>query len=188
MSKMDHKQLELDKIASEILECKECKKDKIGKAVVGEGSAHASIVFIGEAPGKTEAETGRPFIGRSGKLLRTLITSVGLKEADVYITSPVKYLPTYVTPKPKDIIHGKTHLDKQLKVINPKYIVLLGNVAIQGVLGKKIAVSKEHGTIIAQENKSYFITVHPAAAIRFQKFKPIIEGDFIKLKNLLTKA
>jgi DNA polymerase len=64
---------------------------------------------------------------------------------------------------------------------------LLGNVAIQGVLGRKIAASKEHGTILTQENRSYFITVHPAAAIRFQKFKPIIEGDFRKLKKLLTK-
>ncbi len=184
---MDEKQKELDRIALGILTCKECKVDKIGKAVVGEGSANASIVFIGEAPGKTEAETGRPFVGRSGKLLRTLITNAGLKEKDVYITSPVKYLPTYVTPKPKDIAHGKTHLDKQLSVIDPQYIVLLGNVAIQGVLGRKIAASKEHGTILTQENRSYFITVHPAAAIRFQKFKPIIEGDFRKLKKLLTK-
>ncbi len=185
---MNNKQKELDKIASEILKCNECKEGKIGKAVVGEGSANAPVVFIGEAPGRTEAETGRPFVGRSGKLLRALIADAGLKEDDVYITSPVKYLPTYVTPKPKDIAHGKTHLDKQLMIISPQYTVLLGNVAIQGVLGRKIAASKEHGTIITQDNKSYFITVHPAAAIRFQKFKPIIEEDFKKLKNLLTKS
>lgn len=153
--------------------------------MVGEGSATAEVVFIGEAPGKTEAETGRPFVGRSGKLLRKLITEAGLKEEDVYITSPVKYLPIYVTPKPHDVEHGKTHLDKQLSVINPKIIVLLGNVACLGVLGRKVAASKMHGTVIEESGRKYFITIHPAAAIRFQKFRPIIEEDFQKLKKLL---
>lgn len=142
-------------------------------------------MFIGEAPGRTEAEAGRPFVGRSGKLLRKLIADVGLREEDVYITSPVKYLPVYITPKPLDIAHGKTHLDKQIHIIDPKIIVLLGNTAIQGVLGRKIAVMKEHGTIMKESNRTYFITVHPAAAIRFQKFRPIIEEDFKKLKKLL---
>lgn len=182
---MNKKQQELDKIADEIRSCKECRIDRVGIAVVGEGNADADVVFVGEAPGKLESETGRPFIGRSGKLLRQLITSVGLKEEDVYITSPVKYLPTYVTPKPSDIEHGKVHFDKQLQVIDPKIIVLLGNTAIQAVLGKKIPVAKDHGTIITEGNKHYFITVHPAAAIRFQKFRPVIEGDFRKLKKLL---
>lgn len=182
-----HEEEKLQKVAEEILACKECKVDRIGKAVVGEGSADADVVFIGEAPGKTEAETGRPFVGRSGKLLRHLITEIlGLKEEDVYITSPVKYLPTYVTPKPSDIAHGKIHLDKQLAIIEPKVVVLLGNTAIQGVLGRKIPTLKEHGNIISENNRRYFITVHPAAAIRFQKFKPIIVGDFKKLRGLLA--
>ena len=88
------KQLEM--IAEEIRICEECRIDRVGVAVVGEGNSDADIVFIGEAPGKTEAEEGRPFIGRSGKLLRSLIVSSGLKEEDVYITSPVKYLPVYL--------------------------------------------------------------------------------------------
>lgn len=183
---MNKKQKELEKIAEEIRNCKECKVDRTGVAVVGEGSAVAEVVFIGEAPGRTEAETGRPFVGRSGKLLRKLINKSGLREEDVYITSPVKYLPTYVTPKPGDIAHGKTHLDKQLAVIDPKIIVLLGNVAIQGVLGRKIAASKEHGVIVSENGKKYFITVHPAAALRFQKFKHVIEEDFEKLKSLVS--
>src|SRR6185436_19798058 len=125
------KQKALAKIAKEIENCKICKKDKIGKAVPGEGSANADIVFLGEAPGKKEAETGRPFIGRAGKLLRSMLAEVGLKDADVFITSPVKYLPVYVTPKPEDIEHGRTHLFEQLKIIEPKIVVLMGNVASQ---------------------------------------------------------
>lgn len=184
MAKAD-KEKKLQKIAEEIRRCKECKVDRVGIAVVGEGSANAEVVFIGEAPGKTEAETGRPFVGRSGKLLRKLITDSGLEEEKVYITSPVKYLPTYITPKPSDIKHGKTHLDKQLAVIDPEVIVLLGNTAIQGVLGRKIAVVSKHGNVVYENGKKYFLTVHPAAAIRFQKFRPLIEGDFKKLARLL---
>lgn len=70
----------LRKIALEIANCEECKVGKIGVAVPGEGNADAVIVFIGEAPGKTEAKTGRPFVGRSGKYLRSLIRSIELSE------------------------------------------------------------------------------------------------------------
>ncbi|HSX40464.1 MAG TPA: uracil-DNA glycosylase, partial [Candidatus Saccharimonadales bacterium] len=103
MTKAD-KQKALDKITSEIENCKICKVGKSGKAVPGEGNPDADIVFLGEAPGKTEALTGRPFVGRSGKLLRSLIKEAGLKEEDIYITSPVKYLPDRGTPTPADII------------------------------------------------------------------------------------
>jgi len=175
----------LAKTAREIERCRICKKNKSGKAVVGEGNPDAKIVFIGEAPGKKEAETGRPFVGRSGQLLRRLIRDTGLKEEDVYITSPVKYLPNRGTPTSLDVIHGKGHLDKQLEIINPQIIVLLGNVAVQGVLGKKIPVVFSHGNIIEKDERRYFITLHPAAALRFAKNKPILVSDFQKLKNTL---
>lgn len=191
------KQQKLQKVNDEIVACPLCPIDKTGKPVPGEGNADADIVFIGEAPGKKEAESGRPFIGRSGQLLRLQIRESGLQEEDVYITSPVKYLPLRParnathsvagrgTPTPADIAHGKTHLDKQLTVIDPKIIVLLGNTACQGVLGEKIPVMKEHGKIIERNGKKYFIMLHPAAAIRFQKFKSVFVGDFQKLKQLL---
>lgn len=179
------KQQKLQKVNDEIVECPICPIDKTGKPVPGEGNADAVVVFIGEAPGKKEAESGRPFIGRSGQLLRSQIRESGLQEEDVYITSPVKYLPLRGTPTPADIAHGKTHLDKQLAVIDPKIIVLLGNTACQGVLGVKIPVMKEHGKIVERNGKKYFIMLHPAAAIRFQKFKSVFVGDFQKLKQLL---
>lgn len=182
---MNSKDKALEKITQEILKCSLCKKDSIGVAVVGEGNPDAKVVFIGEAPGKNEAVTGRPFIGRSGKLLRSTIQSVGLKEEDVYITSPVKYLPERGTPTPQQIAHGKTHLDKQLEIIDPKIIVLLGSVATQGVLGEKVPVMQRHGTMVQKNNKTYFLTIHPAAAIRFQKFKSIFIEDFQKLRGII---
>lgn len=179
------KEKKLQDIAKEIEDCKVCKVGKHGKAVPGEGSPDAKVIFVGEAPGRTEAETGRPFVGRSGKLLRKLINESGLKEKDVYITSPVKYLPDYITPTRKDIEHGKTHFDRQIDVINPEIIVLLGRVACLAVLNKNIPVVLRHGEILEENGKKYFITVHPAAAIRFTKMKKTIEEDFKKLASLV---
>jgi uracil-DNA glycosylase family 4 len=181
------KQEALDEISKEIEQCAICKEGKIGVAVSGEGNPDADVVFIGEAPGKTEAKTGRPFVGRSGQLLRSLIRDVlGLDdEKDVYITSPVKYLPERGTPTPADIAHGKTHLDKQLAIINPKIIVLMGSVAAQGVLNEKIAVKSEHGKMIERGGKKYFITVHPAAGLRFPPLRETFQEDFQKLREIL---
>lgn len=177
----------LEKIAKEIEICKVCKIGKSGKSVVGEGNPNAKVVFIGEAPGKQEALTGRPFIGRSGKFLREQIAGIGLKTDEVYITSPVKYLPDRGTPTSEDIAHGRIHLMKQLGIIKPKIVVLLGRVAAEGVLEKKVFVMKEHGKIIEeQDGIKYFLTLHPAAVMRFQKNKPFFLEDFQALKQILN--
>ena len=181
------KQSKLDKVNKEIVACTTCPIGKSGLPVVGEGNADAAVVFIGEAPGKNEAKTGRPFIGRSGNLLRSLIREVGLKEEDIYITSPVKYLPDRGTPTTADIAHGRTHLLKQLAIIDPKIIVLMGNSAVLGILEKKLPIMQLHGSTQIKDGVTYFITLHPAAAVRFQKFKVLIEEDFKKLKQLLSK-
>jgi uracil-DNA glycosylase len=182
------KQQKLDEITLEIEKCKVCQKASSGKAVPGEGNSDADIVFIGEAPGKTEALTGRPFVGRSGKLLRGLITDIGLKEEDVFITSPVKYLPDRGTPDSKQIAHGREHLMQQLGIIKPKFVILLGRVAAEGVLEKKVFVAKERGHVIEERDGiRYFLTYHPAAALRFpNKFKQALKEDFLKVKKLLN--
>lgn len=188
MSTMKRKQQALHAIAQEIAQCEVCRIGKIGVSVPGEGNPDASVIFVGEAPGKQEAITGRPFIGRSGKLLRLLIQQIGLKEEDIFITSPVKYLPKRGTPTSADILHGREHLMKQLTVIQPKVVLLMGRVAAEGVLQKKVAVVSEHGKVIEEkEGIKYFLTVHPAAALRFsKKFKPMLEGDFQKLKQIIA--
>ena len=153
--------------------------------VFGEGDPDADIMFVGEAPGKNESTVGRPFIGRSGKLLRAMIAELGLNEADVYITSPVKYLPEYGTPKLRDIEHARIHFNEQIDIISPKIIVLLGSTAAQAVLGEKIPTLKNHGKVIEKDDRTYFLTLHPAAALRFQKFKILLSEDFKKLKDLV---
>jgi DNA polymerase len=182
------KQQSLDNIALKIEICKECKIDKIGVSVPGEGDPDADIVFIGEAPGKLEAVEGRPFIGRSGQLLRGLIRDIGLKEEEVYITSPVKYLPSRGTPTSQEIAHGRLHLMEQFEIIKPKVVVLMGRVAAEGVLQKKVAVVKEHGQVIEErEGIKYFLTYHPAAVLRFPwKFKDLMVEDFKIIPQLVV--
>lgn len=185
MSSVITKQKALDKIAKEISTCKICQVHSIGKAVPGEGNPDADIVFLGEAPGKKEAETGRPFVGPSGKVLRALIADAGLKDEDVFITSPVKFLPEYVTPTPKDVAHAVVHLEKQLQVIEPKIIVLLGRIAALAILKEEIQVSKRHGEIIKKDSYTYLLTYHPAAPLYSPKIKTELMNDFKKLKTLI---
>lgn len=176
---------QLLKIAQEIEVCAQCREGKLGRAVAGEGSPYAEIAFIGEAPGKEEAKVGRPFIGRSGKFLRSMIREIGLEEKEVFITSPVKYLPWQGTPTKADIAHGRVHLFRQLAVVDPKIIVLLGNVASWAVLEREVSVSREHGKIIKDGTKVYLVTFHPAAAMRFPKIRKEFTDDFKRLKLLL---
>lgn len=190
---MDKREV-LEKISKEIENCKTCKIGKIGKAVPGEGSPDAKIMFVGEAPGKLEAETGRPFVGRSGKLLRKMIAEVGLSEDEVYITSPVKYLPKRGTPLPSDILHGKIHFDKQVDVINPKIIVVLGSVAAFAILNEKIPILKMHGKALnfnpstgSGSMRKVFITFHPSYILRFQRDLPAFKKDFVKIKKLINE-
>lgn len=184
---MRDKQKALDKIAREIERCKICQKNKTGKAVAGEGNADANVVFIGEAPGKQEAKIGRPFVGRAGKVLRELIKLAGLKDEEVYITSPVKYLPLHVTPTFDEIEHGSTHLNDQLKIIKPKVVVVLGRVACLALLQRDCQIAKEHGTIVKQDGRLYLITYHPAAPLYSPGVRQELLKDFRKLKKLIKK-
>jgi uracil-DNA glycosylase len=182
------KQQALDEVALEISKCRTCKKGKEGLPVPGEGSANAKIVFVGEAPGKEEAKTGKPFIGRAGKVLRGLIeNTLKLDPLDVYITSPVKYFPPYGRPTTADIVHARKHFYKQLEIIKPKVVVLLGSVAAEAVLDEKIKVTEVHGSIREKDGVKYFLTYHPAAVLHAPLSRPNLEADFKKLKRLVSQ-
>lgn len=184
---LEQKQKALSKITRNIEACTVCRENKIGSAVPGEGSADARIVFVGEAPGKQEAVSGRPFIGRAGKVLRALIEEIGLKADEVFITSAVKYLPEHVTPTVEETVHGRQHLFQQLEIIQPKIVVLLGRVACLAVLDQNAQIAKDHGKVIKKDGITYLIVYHPAAVLYSPSIRPIIKQDFAKLKTLLRK-
>lgn len=182
------KDKELSKIAEEIRRCRLCKQWGTGMPVPGEGSADARLVFIGEAPGKEEAKMGRPFVGRSGRLLRSMISEIGLKAEEVYITSPVKYLPLRGTPSRENILHSREHLMKQLSIIGPQIVVLLGSVACLALLDYKVEITRKHGTSVQKDGRTYFITYHPAYALRFPKGKEGLREDLGKLAQEIMKT
>ncbi len=175
------KENKLKMLAKQIEKDPMYKSNFVGTMVFGEGNANASIMFVGEAPGKQEAEIGRPFIGRSGQLLRSYIREIGLQETDVYITSPVKYLPKHGTPTKKEIAHARIDFMKQVEIINPNILVLLGKTAMYAVLNEDVSILKHHGEIREIQGKKYLLTLHPAAVLRFPKYAPLMKDDFKKI-------
>ncbi len=180
-------QQELEGIAAEIRACRLCRKGGSGLPVPGEGTGRFPVMFVGEAPGREEAKTGRPFVGRSGKFLRRMIQETGMDEEQIFITSPVHYLPDSGKPSAAMIEHGATHLRKQMAVIRPRVVVLLGASACRALLGKTVEVAREHGTVIEQNEMSFFITFHPAFAMRFPEGGQKFRQDFEDLRSLIAK-
>ena len=156
-------------------------------AVLGEGSPKARLMFIGEAPGREEDLSGRPFIGRSGRLLTKLLEGIGVDKKDVYITSVVKFLPLKGTPSRKEIELCLPYLWKQIDIIKPKVICLLGNIALNVVIDKNLKISKVHGRPQEKGGITYFPCYHPAAAVRNANLIPILREDFRKLKMLVKR-
>lgn len=179
--------MNLQEIDEEIRECKECRRGKQGLPVPGEGPSDAKLMFVGMAPGREEARTGRPFVGRSGRLLTEMLKSAGIDRKEAYITSPVKYYPGDRNLRKKEIMHGASHLEKQIEAISPKMIVLMGNVAAEALLpDRRPSAMRDHGKTIRRDGRTYFLTFHPAAALRFKKIRALMEEDLRRLKELIS--
>lgn len=179
-------QKEFDELQSRIRVCAKCRLARTRKnAVPGEGPVNAEYLFVGQGPGANEDKTGRPFIGRAGKLLTELIELAGLKREEIFITSAVKCLPAPpVNRKPKDdeLAACRPYLEKQIELINPKKIILLGDVAFKTFFPKESLILWR-GKWRKKDNRDFFISYHPAAGIRFQKMKKILVKDFKNLKK-----
>src|SRR3989344_1250421 len=135
-------------LAEQIRRCTACSLwKKRTLAVPGAGPKDAQLLFIGEAPGTEEDRQGLPFVGRSGKFLTGMLTSFGIDRKTVFMTGAVKCHPQVNrVPKTKEVATCKElWLDKQVSVLKPKLIILLGSVAIQSSLGEKKDLAKVHG-------------------------------------------
>ncbi|MFC1626710.1 uracil-DNA glycosylase [Patescibacteria group bacterium] len=166
--------------------------------VLGEGSCDAQIVIIGEAPGKKEAETGKPFCGSAGKILDRLLDSIALLRNDVYITNIIKDRPpNNRDPKQEEIHIYAPFLDQQLSIIQPNIIATLGRFSMSyimkhyGLEDDLAPISKIHGSIheiLSPWGKTIIIPLyHPAASIYNQKIKPDMMNDFQQIKKLLNR-
>lgn len=159
--------------------------------VFGEGSPDAEIMFVGEAPGKNEAVSGRPFCGSAGKILDSLLESIGLMREDVYITSIVKDRPPKNRdPKPDEIALYAPFLDKQIEIIKPRIIATLGRHAMEYVM-KRYGLENElkpigelHGKVFSTQKFKIVALYHPAAVIYNRKLMDTLKEDFKVIKNV----
>lgn len=164
--------------------------------VIGEGNHNAKIMFIGEAPGESEAKTGRPFCGAAGKILDELIESIGLKREDVYITNVVKDRPpNNRDPQPDEIKLYFPYLARQINIIKPKVIATLGRFSMQYILEKfdlaqkTQSITQLHGkalnTKVVYGNIKIIPLYHPAVVLYNVNSKKALEEDFKVLASLI---
>ena len=157
--------------------------------VIGEGSHDAAIMFIGEAPGKNEALTGRPFCGAAGEGLDQMLGSIGVPRKDVYITNIVKDRPPQNRdPLPEEISAYAPFLDRQIDIIQPKVIATLGRFSMKYImerlgLGNMLqSISAIHGKIFEAKTSYGSVTIvplyHPAATLYNPELKKELQKDF----------
>lgn len=163
--------------------------------VIGEGSHEARVMMIGEAPGKNEAKTGRPFCGSAGKILDELLASINLPREQVYITNIVKDRPPRNRdPEPAEINCYGPFLDQQIEIIEPDIIATLGRFSMTYILTKfklnnLVTIGQAHGQMF-EATASYgpikiIPLYHPAAAIYNQQLKTTLLTDMQTLKKYL---
>jgi len=200
---VDNRTEQLKKIKDEVLNLKDSPlyKERINNKVfpvIGEGDHYAKIMFIGEAPGRNEAATGRPFCGASGRVLDELLKSVNIDRKSTYITNIVKDRPPFNRdPLPEEINAYAPFLDKQIEIIKPEVLATLGRFSMDYIMRKFgldasiTAISQMHGKIFDTQAKSDLIKIiplyHPAVAVYNNRMKQALITDFQVLKQFAAE-
>ena len=139
------------------------------RLVVGKGNLYAKVIIVGEAPGSTENNEGKPFVGKSGKILNRLLIKTGFDlNEDIYFCNVIKCRPpNNRKPTIKEVLIHKPWLMQQIKLIDPKVIILTGSTAMKAVLGVKESISRMRGKWINKNGKEYISIFHPSYLMRF---------------------
>lgn len=157
--------------------------------VPGEGNPDSDILFVGEAPGKNEDEQGKPFVGAAGKFLNEMLASIGLERKDIFITNIVKQRPPENRdPTPEEIAAHWPLLEKQIQIIDPKIIVMLGRHSMSKLLPGQGSISQIHGKPFRRaDGRVYLPLYHPAAALYNGGLRQTLLSDFAKIPLILKK-
>jgi DNA polymerase len=179
----------LTELNAEIESCKICELAKHRtKVVPGDGPENARLLFIGEAPGWYEDQSGKPFVGAAGQYLDQLIGLIGYKRSQVYICNVIKCRPPENRdPMPGEIKACSKWLERQLDLIKPRVIVTLGRYSMAKYFPGE-SISKVHGRSKRIGNIIYFAMYHPAAALHQGNLRKVIEADMLKLPAVLAEA
>ncbi len=169
--------------------CTMCKLHKTAQTVclLGSGPTRADMMIIGEAPGRQEDETGKPFVGQSGKLLNQLLEDAGIDRGDAYVCNAVSCRPPdNRSPSKGETKACKKWLDAQIEAVKPKYILLLGNTPLQSITGKP-GIKAKRGRPFEQDGIIYLPTYHPAFALRDPTQAQWIEKDLRLFAEIIRK-
>ena len=186
----EQKKLALEDLrANELGACTRCGLSRARSHIVfGEGNPDADLMLIGEAPGKDEDRQGRPFVGRAGQLLARLLEEVGFTREQVYIANVIKCRPPENrTPEPEEVLTCKPFLLQQIRIIDPKVLVLLGSVALKAFFGFEKTISRMRGQALAHEGRVVIPTYHPAFALRNPPSVETIRHDILLACEFLNR-
>jgi DNA polymerase len=190
-SSPDLRRKELAVLADEIAPCDRCPElfATRTQTVFGVGPVDPDVCFVGEAPGAAEDATGEPFVGRAGQLLNKIITgALGYKREEVYICNTIKCRPpNNRDPTPVERGNCRGYFDRQLALVRPKYLVCLGAVAAQNVLGTALGINKLRGRMHAYRDIPVLCTFHPAYLLRDESKKKDCWEDLKMLLKVMGR-
>ncbi len=180
----------LDAVAASVASCTRCPLYATAtKPVPGEGHSHAGLMVVGEAPGATEDETGRPFVGAAGQLLTKILAAVELKREDVFICNVLKHRPPgNRNPMPDEVAACSPYLLRQIDLIRPKAILALGTFAAQTLLQTKLAIGKLRSQVHRYYGVPLIVTYHPAALLRNPSWKRPTWEDVQLVRRILDSS
>ena len=179
---------ELEIIRQKVTECTKCELSKTRtNAVPGKGNFQSDVIFVGEAPGRNEDKNGEPFVGIAGQRLNLALYEAGVSRESIYITNVVKCRPpNNRVPTISERSTCQDYLQKEISIIKPKIICILGNTAFNSILGGS-EITKYRGKIVKKDKQFYFLTVHPAATIYNQELITVLKEDIAKLFDLIRE-
>jgi uracil-DNA glycosylase len=180
----------LEAVAAHIASCTRCPLYSTAiNHVPGEGNPNADLMCVGEAPGATEDELGRPFVGASGQLLTKILAAVGLAREDVFIANVLKHRPPgNRNPRPEEVTACSPYLIRQIELIRPKVIIAWGTFAAQTLLDTKLSIGKLRGQIHRYYGVPLIVTYHPAALLRNPSWKRPTWEDVQLARRILDSA
>jgi uracil-DNA glycosylase family 4 len=177
----------LDAVAAAIGQCQGCFLCRgRTRTVPGEGNPRARLMCVGEGPGETEDQTGRPFVGRAGELLTGILASIDLPREQVYIANVVKCRPPQNRkPLPDEMAACLPFLRRQIQLVQPRVLLALGATAAEGLLGVRQSLGQLRGKVHRWDGIPLVITYHPAALLRNPNWKKFTWDDVRIARQLL---
>ncbi|MDR2073794.1 MAG: uracil-DNA glycosylase [Oscillospiraceae bacterium] len=180
--------MDWENVKESCLRCTECPLcDTRTNVVFGQGNPKADVMFVGEGPGENEDIQALPFVGRSGKLLDSMLGEVGFfRESNIYIANIVKCRPPLNRdPFPEEQEKCIRWLRSQFLLIRPKIVVALGRIAASRIVDPCIKITRDHGKFVYKKGTWFMATLHPAAILRNPGHKEAVKHDLELLKNKL---